>query len=75
MSALPWRPIGELQCAPNPNREFVITGCVDDSSCIVRWDSVRGHWKARDEGLYDSHVRKDFTHFIEITPPDAAPTR
>lgn len=66
---LPWRPVAQLPCQPNPDREFLITGYADGGSAVVQWDSVRGHWRSGSEGLFDDHVREDFTHFLEVTPP------
>lgn len=70
MSALPWRPIGELPVSPGAGRMFLM---IDKNNpwflFVLECDQVR--W-SDSEGCYaegHAEVLSDFTHFIEITPP------
>lgn len=75
MSALPWRPIAEFPVCPPCDSEFLLIDSDRECEAIVVWKSDGTLWETEYEYCTDSALREDYTHFIEITPPGAAPTR
>jgi len=69
---LPWKPIAELPERPDKERKFLM---IHESfpwyAHLLSWIDAYSHWDDGN-GYYstgDTGTRRDFTHFIEITPP------
>lgn len=62
----PWRPIAELPKEPDAHKVFAIVGF---DHRLVAWDDYVNRWRDYDWTATDRDIRRDYAHFLELTPP------